>query len=102
MKPCTWCLLDLTSSFSVLSVQWPPEENTPERWQGSQGRLGRRIEVLTEALASGWPASINDTPVGPPVSTWHGDPVCETHLHQIARELEQPQTVRMAQWGPRR
>lgn len=40
--------------------------------------------------------------VRPPITTYHGDPICPPHLIAAHQAAAGPTTVRMAQWGPRR
>ena len=107
--PCTWCLLALCDPSAGLQVQ--AQGQTIGETEGRMladaqrdaygGNLKRKAEIMTEAFAAGWSVTLNAYAVTEPVTTWHGDPICQTHLYAVAEKERQPQTVRMAQWGPR-
>lgn len=104
-RVCTWCLIELTypSALLKIAVQNADSDTFHEINSAAiHGDLTTRSGAILRAWAEGWHVQINSYSVRPPITTWQGDPVCEVHLRGIAlRELE-PQTVRMAQWGPRR
>lgn len=102
---CTWCLIELTYPSALLRVT--PRDVEPDTFHeicsaAERGDLTKKREAILRAWAEGWPVQINAYTVHPPITTWQGDPVCEVHLHGIAQRELEPQTVRLAQRGPRR
>jgi hypothetical protein len=106
---CTWCLLALCSPSSQLMMRPRGEfgDTEAEWWDRAEqdafsGTLARKAEIISQAVGMGWDVEINGQRVTAPVTTWHGDPICQVHLYSVAEQERQPQTVRMAQWAPGR
>src|SRR5882724_7094000 len=107
-RPCTWCLPMLTSPASALRIM--PRDYDADRaseitliqQEAYSGTLARKAEIITQAFREEWEIELNGQQITAPITTWHGDPVCEGHLYHIAERERQPQTVRMAQWSPAR
>lgn len=86
---CTYCIALLVSPDvrwrPNVSIGWPPEHWTDEKANILRdGPLWQRVTLIAQALALGWPVHIDDLYVRTPITTWHGDPICETHLAEKA------------------
>jgi hypothetical protein len=103
---CTWCLMAMTSPSTYVQLHLVGSDDTEAFFDASRdiqtAPLARRAEILRQAQEAGWNVQIDAMRVGPPITTWHSDPICEFHLYDVAKREREPATVRMAQWGPRR
>jgi hypothetical protein len=106
---CTRCLMALCSPSSQLYIMPRGEYgDTEAQWwnsalqDASSGTLARKAEIIGQGVGMGWDVEINGQRVTAPLTTWHGDPICEAHLYYVAEQERQPRTVRMAQWAPGR
>ena len=102
---CTWCLMDLTVPSACLQVQARGTVGETSaamlaelQRDAYSARLERKAEIIADAQSAGWDVMLNSYTITPPITTWHGDPICEAHLYAVAEQQRQPQTVRMAQW----
>lgn len=98
-RVCTHCLVQLLYPHTWLDIRWTGENWTAERDMARfASRLADKVAAIREAWQLGQDVYINGQPCRPPVTTWQGDPVCESHLGELSSAARGPQTVRMAQW----
>jgi hypothetical protein len=98
---CTWCIADMQypSAAVFIRITSTMDPDRVQRYIDGQSR--HILSVIEEAIALDEQVELNGHTLTWPITTWHGDPVCRFHLPPLVQQA-QIQTVRMAQWGPRR
>lgn len=95
-----------SAHMDVRPVNWDDHVDMDElatmQQRATSGTLAQKAEILANATDPAWLVQVNGYRITGPITTWHGDPICEAHLYGVAEKERQPQTVRMAQWGPKR
>jgi len=82
--PCSRCLIHLNASIAIF------EKTTGKAMPSSSPRaiIAWYESVMEETGGDAWFTWNSSDRVLVPVSTWHGDPVCEAHLWELRdREL---------------
>lgn len=102
---CTWCIAVLVQGRNNyaghVAIEPPPEDDGPEPLYSM--KLPALLVAIKRAIHQEHSrVSIDQIRCEAPITTWHGDPICPWHLTEEMAARHDPQTVRMAQWGPRR
>jgi hypothetical protein len=90
---CTNCLgyLAIRQATATLLIREPGD--TATRLHAADYSLDNLAKALRKAFECGWEVRLDTAPIGPAITTWGGDPVCELHLIEQMSEYERKLTL---------